>query len=180
MSKIVFTTDKYIVKTFSMDNFDDFVKINQDSSVSRYVNHNPNEAPKTFRECLETFSNILATQEKLGYAYWAIYDRQNIFIGQCGVSQNYDKSLNFCYVIHKKYWGRGIGTEIAGMTLKYLFDNFKNIWEIKAMCFAKNKASMRVLEKLGFVVVGETEEFNKILYFLRITREMYEQKEKIS
>jgi RimJ/RimL family protein N-acetyltransferase len=161
-----------------MKNFDDFVKINQDPVVSRYVNHNPNEAPKTYIECLETFKNILDMQEQLGYAYWAIYNKSNEFIGQCGLSRNYDDSLNFCYAFNKKFWGKGIGSEITSIIIKYLFENFSTINEIKAMSFKNNGASMKILTKLGFANVGEVEEFNKILYFYKLTREMYEQKEK--
>jgi RimJ/RimL family protein N-acetyltransferase len=178
MSKIVFTTNKYIVKTFSMENFDDFLKINMDPVVSRYVNHNPNEAPKTYMECLETFKNILDMQEELGYAYWAIYAKNNEFIGQCGLSRNYDRTLNFCYALNKKFWGRGIGTEIAGAIIDFLFKNFNDIKEIKALSFKNNGASVKILTKIGFANVGEIEEFNKILYFFKLTREMYEQKGK--
>jgi RimJ/RimL family protein N-acetyltransferase len=180
MSKVVFSVDKYIIKTFSMDNFDDFVNINQDPTVSRYVNHNPNEAPKTFIECLETFKNILEMQEKFGYSYWAVYDKKENFIGQCGLSQNYDKSLNFCYVIHKKYWGHGVGSKITSIVLNYLFEHFENIKEIKAMSFEGNVASVKILKKLGFTLINEMEEFNKTLYIFKLTREKYEQEKKNS
>jgi RimJ/RimL family protein N-acetyltransferase len=176
MSKVVFTTKKYIIKTFSMENFDDFTKINQDPEVSRYVNHNPNEAPKTYVECLETFRHILEMQDKFGYAYWGVYAKNNEFIGQCGLSHNYDGSLNFCYAFHKKYWGRGIGGEVTAIIIDYLFKNFGDITEIKAMSFKNNEASMRILTKIGFVNVSEMQEFNKTLYFYKLTREMYEQK----
>lgn len=174
--KLIFKTDKFFIKTFSLENFDDFTELNQDIEISRYVNHNPNESAKTFRECIEKFQELLELQEKYGYSYWAVYDNKNECIGQCGLAKNWDDTLNFCYMFKKKYWGRGIATEICGLVLDYIFKNFKEINLLKALSFIQNIASVKLLKKFGFKHIRSIEEFGKELQFFELTREDYEKR----
>lgn len=174
-NKLVFETSKYKIKIFTMNNFKDFCDINQDPVVAKYVNHN-NGKPKTFRECVEKYNDISFAQNKYGFSYWAIYDRDNEFIGQCGAIRSWLGEINFCYAFHKKYWGKGIGTEICKTVLNYLFRNFKEIDNITCSAFSENMASVKLLTKLNFSVVKIEKEFDKDLQFFKLTREEYEEK----
>ena len=101
-NNMIFETEKYIIKPFTMANFKDFCVINQDPVVAKYVNHN-NGKPKTFSECVEKYSEITFAQNKYGFSYWAIYDKNNEFMGQCGAVRSWLGENNFCYAFHKKY-----------------------------------------------------------------------------
>lgn len=173
---LVFETDKYKIKTFTMDNFDDFCKLNQDPVVSKYVNHN-NGKPKTYKECIEKYSDITYGQNKYGYSYWAIYDKNDVFMGQCGASRSWLGEINFCYAFHKKYWGKGIGTEICTMIKNYLFDNFKDIKRLTCSAFSENVASVKLLKKIGFDYLKTEKEFDKDLELFELRREKYDKKE---
>ncbi|MBO4956479.1 MAG: GNAT family N-acetyltransferase [Rickettsiales bacterium] len=174
-NKIVFETDKYKVKIFTMDNFNDFCVINQDPVVAKYVNHN-NGKPKTFSECVEKYNDIVYAQNKNGFSYWAIYNKNNEFMGQCGAVKSWMGEINFCYAFHKKYWGKGIGTEICSMIRDYLFKNFPTINQLTCSAFEENVASVKLLKKIGFSVVRIEKEFGKDLIFFKLTREEYEEK----
>ena len=174
--KEIFRTDKYIIRTFSMDNFDDFVALNSDDYVSRYVNHDPNEKGKTFRECIEKFREIANTQEEFGVSYWAVYLLDNTFIGQCGLSIEYDGNFNLCYMYKKEYWGKGVGTEVATLVLNYMLKNFPNLFparKIKAMSFIQNIASVRLLKRIGFEYKKSMTEFNKELQFFELNVDLF-------
>lgn len=174
--KLIFETDKYQVKIFTMDNFEDFCVINQDPVVSKYVNHN-NGKPKTFKECVEKYNDIAYAQNKHGFSYWAIYDKKNNeFMGQCGAVKSWLGEINFCYAFHKKYWGKGIGTEICKMVMDYLFKNFNNIDRLTCSAFDENVASVKLLKKIGFSLIKTGKEFDKDLHFFSITRKEYEEK----
>lgn len=177
--KEVFRTNKYIFRTFNIENFDDFVQLNEDESISKYVNHNANGAAKTFRECIEKFQEIVDMQEKYGFSYWGVYKPNGTFIGQSGLAQNYDGTFNFCYMFKKEYWGKGIGTEVNGLVIDYLFTHFPIINSIKAMSFIDNIASVKLLKKLGFMYINSIEEFGKELQLFKLTRENYENNKKI-
>jgi ribosomal-protein-alanine N-acetyltransferase len=57
------------------------------------------------------------------------------------------------YWLAEPYWGRGIITEAVQLLTHYAFENL-GIIRIQAGVFSKNTASMRVLEKAGYVKEG--------------------------
>lgn len=171
--KVVFENEKYRVKTFTMENFDDFCKLNQDKVVSKYVNHNDGK-PKTYKECVDKYMDITYAQNKYGYSYWAIYDKNDIFMGQCGGLKSWLGEINFCYAFHKRYWGKGIGTEVCRMIVEYLFKNFTDIKKLTCSAFSENVASVKLLKKIGFGFVKKEKEFNKDLEYFELKKEDYE------
>ncbi len=71
------------------------------------------------------------------------------FLGWCGLKYTeqlgeYDIGFRF----YKKYWNRGYATETALACLEAGFNRF-NISEILGRAMKDNKASVRVLEKIG-------------------------------
>jgi ribosomal-protein-alanine N-acetyltransferase len=78
------------------------------------------------------------------------------FAGLIGIDFRDDvfaRSPLFGYWLGEAYWGRGIMTEAARLFTKYAFDTFDIIC-LQAGVFSKNAASMRVLEKAGYVRQG--------------------------
>ena len=61
--------------------------------------------------------------------------------------------LSFC-IFEPEYWSKGIATTAVNMFIKNVCAEY-NVKTIGAFTFAHNHASMRVLEKNGFVVVEE-------------------------
>lgn len=65
----------------------------------------------------------------------------------------YAKSAHFGYWLGEPYWGRGIMTAAARATADHVFSHF-DVVRLEAPVFEWNPASMRVLEKCGFVREG--------------------------
>jgi RimJ/RimL family protein N-acetyltransferase len=63
------------------------------------------------------------------------------------------KSGRFGYWLGEPYWGRGIMSAAARAASDYLFARF-DVIRLEAPVFEWNQASMRVLEKSGFVREG--------------------------
>jgi len=61
------------------------------------------------------------------------------------------------YTLHQKFWGQGLGTEVAGM-LVHLGTDVLGLSRIMATCDARNIGSRRVLEKAGLTLVGRIAE----------------------
>lgn len=93
----------------------------------------------------------------------------------------FSKSGDFGYWLGEPYWGRGIMTEAARATAPYVMEHF-GLCRLEAAVYEWNPASMRVLEKCGFVreaviaanVYKDGEIIDEVLYALvdrdRITR----------
>lgn len=64
-----------------------------------------------------------------------------------------DHAADFGYVLDRKYWGQGLGTEISSaiVALACSIPGVRRVW---ATCDAENAASARVLEKCGLVQEG--------------------------
>ena len=65
----------------------------------------------------------------------------------------YVKSGRFGYWLGESYWGRGIMTSVVQATSDYALGHL-GIVRLEASVFEWNQASMRVLEKCGFVREG--------------------------
>ena len=81
-----------------------------------------------------------------------------ILVGGVGVSFEEHNQLDLGYWIAKDYWGNGFATEASKGLINYV----KNETEFKAItaCYVKgNKTSAKVLKKLGFIEIGECEEY---------------------
>ncbi len=87
--------------------------------------------------------------------FWAI-EVDGMTVGGIGVTLRqgiYLKSAEFGYWLGEPYWGRGIMTEAAKAVMSYAMQRFGLI-RLDAPVFEWNPASMRVLEKCGFVREG--------------------------
>lgn len=55
------------------------------------------------------------------------------------------------YAIAVEYWGQGIATKALKMAIPQIFNDFTQIKKLQAYALLENKASHRVLEKVGFL-----------------------------
>ena len=87
--------------------------------------------------------------------HWAI-EVEHVAVGGIGVMIGegiLEKSAHFGYWLGEPHWGRGIATAAARATADYAMPRF-GLVRLEASVFAWNPASMRVLEKCGFVREG--------------------------
>jgi RimJ/RimL family protein N-acetyltransferase len=77
-------------------------------------------------------------------------------VGGIGIDVGTDvfrRSAEIGYWLGEPFWGRGIATEALGAMTEYAFEHF-DICRLEAGVFEWNPASMRVLEKNGYVLEG--------------------------
>jgi len=69
------------------------------------------------------------------------------------------------YMISKRYWGQGLGTEAAQAILDYGFNNLR-LDRLICLIDQENQSSIRVAEKIGmsFEKEGEDEKGPFLLY----------------
>lgn len=84
-----------------------------------------------------------------------LYDGDTL-VGIAGWFLNERDEMEIGYAIHKDHRGKGLATTAAGMVINLLRDGGFG-GPIYAQYFKDNVASGRVLEKLGFTAVRETE-----------------------
>jgi RimJ/RimL family protein N-acetyltransferase len=78
-------------------------------------------------------------------------------IGSLGFGRSAaDENLSCYYWLGRKFWGQGFATEAMRGFLSECYARFPGLDEIEADHFHGNRSSGRVLEKLGFVRIGES------------------------
>jgi [ribosomal protein S5]-alanine N-acetyltransferase len=86
---------------------------------------------------------------------WAI-EVDGLAVGSIGVRLGegiYIQSAEFGYWLAEPYWGRGIMTEAVKAVSRYAMRRF-DLVRLESPVFEWNPASMRVLEKCGFIREG--------------------------
>lgn len=75
-------------------------------------------------------------------------------IGAVRLPDVYQASAEIGYWLGEAYWGQGITTQALRQTVPLVFAHWPGVERIFAGVFAHNSASIRVLEKMGFVPEG--------------------------
>ena len=131
------------------------------SAVFEYWQSDPNwpkfnaSVPANFTEKDATnFTLEMSARNQEDRPNWAI-----IFSGKVSgvVSLSFEQNYQICvlgYGIHGQLRGRGFSTEAARAVIDAAFSSCDRLQRIRAHTDADNEASMRVLQKIGFMKEG--------------------------
>lgn len=142
---IVLTTERLILREFELTDAEAMFNLNRDEEVLRYT------VDKQF-ESIEDANNFFKNYpdyEKNGFGRWALVTKgDKEVIGWCGLKKHEDNTVDIGYRIFKNQWNKGYATEASIACLEYGFQVFE-LDEIIANAATENKASIRVMEKIG-------------------------------
>jgi RimJ/RimL family protein N-acetyltransferase len=105
---------------------------------------------------------------------WAV-ERQDEpgFLGWCGLFPlNHSGLIEIGYRYVRAAWGQGIGSEAARAVLEHGFRALA-LDPIVAVAHPENRASQRVLEKIGLQPAGEAYYYGQWLRYYRLGRAQY-------
>jgi RimJ/RimL family protein N-acetyltransferase len=146
-------TSRLRLRPFTETDTDAIFALNSNPHILRYWDAPP------WRERLQAerfIANSKKMQQEASGARLAIErNTDGMFIGWCSLMNwNPDyRSAMIGYVLDDKVWGQGYATEAAGAVLQWAFDTL-NLNRVESGADTRNRASERVLEKLGFVREG--------------------------
>ncbi|QLE57924.1 GNAT family N-acetyltransferase [Nostoc sp. TCL26-01] len=97
--------------------------------------------------------NNLHHWQCFGFGLWVFRDKvNNQFVGRAGLRNTNiegNDEVELAYAVIAKFWGKGLATEMGAEILKIGLEILK-LPEIICLTLTTNKASQRVMEKLGF------------------------------
>ncbi len=148
--EIVLQTERLYLRKFTMDDVAIMLDLNSKDDVVRYTG---NPAMKDEAEALQVLTDIILPQYEAGLGRWAVHTKiDDAFIGWCGLKQ-IEAHVDLGYRFKKSTWGHGYATESAKAVLAYGFNQLM-LTEIIAHVHLDNKASFKVLEKIGMKPIG--------------------------
>ncbi|MEM6707879.1 MAG: GNAT family N-acetyltransferase [Pseudomonadota bacterium] len=146
-----FSTHRLTVRGFELSDFEDLARINASPTVSRYVDDGKPLSRDDVARWIETSQENLA---RFGYGTGAVIHRSNgTLIGWAGFARGPDPSdrsdEELIYGLDEPWWGQGLGTELVAGLVRYA--KRLAIAPLRATVYRANHASIRVLERHGFV-----------------------------
>jgi RimJ/RimL family protein N-acetyltransferase len=122
--------------------------------VVRYMPWGPNTEQDT-RDFVGRALTAQAAAPRASFELAVIWRESGRLIGGCGltVQSKLHRVGEIGYCLHPDFWGRGCAAEAAGALLALGFEPLQ-LHRIQASCDPENRASRRVLEKLGMQLEG--------------------------
>ena len=143
-------TSRLTITTFSPDMAQNVYENSQDDDTRRFV---PDEVYDFVEEALEAIEFLISRYDSTdGPFVYPIITNDSKNIGYIQLCQIDDGSWEIGYHIAKQFTGHGYATEAVKAFLPAMAKKL-NIKEVYGICLAENTASVRVLEKCGFVQV---------------------------
>jgi [ribosomal protein S5]-alanine N-acetyltransferase len=147
------TGERILLRPLALSDAEEMFTFVSDVEVTRFLPWEP--APN-----VETVLNFLQEQigrrkrgDSLGFAM--ILKETGRMIGSTDLMElkAVKGQAELGYLLARAYWGQGIMTEAATLTAGYAFRNL-NVGRLCAWADQENKASRRVMEKLGMHLAG--------------------------
>lgn len=142
----ILKTPRLDLRRFELDDAQFFFEMNSDPEVIKYTGDTNFESVSAARQFIAGYDHY----SKHGYGRWTVVLRQTGEpIGFCGLKNHPEEGyIDLGYRLMKKYWGEGYATEAAHACLIHGLHNL-GMTEIVGRTASENKASVRVLEKIG-------------------------------
>ena len=159
---MVLRTDRLLLRPFVESDLPSVHEYASDPSVVCFVEWGPNTEEESAAFIRRAAAG--AREEPCGnHELAVVLNSEHRLIGGCGLrirSAVYGEA-EVGYCLNRKYWGKGYATETALALLRYGFDKLK-LHRIYAVCDSENRASARVLSKIGMVQEGYLHELKHI------------------
>lgn len=166
----ILETERLVLREFTMQDEKDLLPLFSDPDVMHFSVWGPldNKGVKNFLE------KTLQSYKTYGYGKWAVILKETgELIGACGIHNvQVDGELltEVGYRLAKKYWGKGLGTEVARAIRDYGF-KVLNLPYLVSCMHPDNVASIRVAEKNGMKYCKNGEFFGTPCQIYEITQD---------
>jgi RimJ/RimL family protein N-acetyltransferase len=122
----------------------------QDPEATKYLLWRPYKSVETVYHFI--LQCLAAWKERTSFQWVVVLKDDKELIGMVGSRVDGHK-VELGYVLARAYWNRGYGTEAVQALVDWAFSQ-EEIYRVWAVCDVENRASARVLEKVGMVREG--------------------------
>jgi RimJ/RimL family protein N-acetyltransferase len=145
--KTLIETDRLLLKEITLHEKEELFQLHSNPDVQKYTGDPLVESIEEMERAIQT---RIKDYKKYGYGRWATFLKNGKqFIGWAGLAYlpEFDE-IDLGYRFLPEYWGAGFATEASRAILTYGFDKL-GLRKIIAIALKENKASIRVMEKIG-------------------------------
>ncbi len=151
---VILETNRLLLRELTSDDAEDFYRLNLNPNVIRYTGNSAFKSIEEAREFLENYKDYQVN----GYGRWAVILKDsNQFLGWCGLKLGeMENETDIGFRFFEEEWNKGYATESANACLHYGFAKL-NLKRIIGRAMKENKASLKVLQKIGLKYEKEAE-----------------------
>ncbi|HXY29454.1 MAG TPA: GNAT family N-acetyltransferase [Gemmatimonadaceae bacterium] len=148
-------TERLVLRMFTAEDIEPYARICSDPEVMRFLSLT---GPYSRIESWRHVAMILGHWQLRGYGLWAVEERATgALIGRIGfLRPDGWPGFELGWMLARSYWGRGFATEGARRALDYSF-SVNGPERVISLIHPDNRASIRVAERLGERLSGQTE-----------------------
>jgi RimJ/RimL family protein N-acetyltransferase len=144
-------TERFYIRQWKLDDAEELHKIMSDSRVHTYTGDSPWTIERTINYIKFILDKNFKTLEVFHGA--CVLKANNSIIGLTGLNPYLPKQPELEWQFGVPFWGNGYATEIGKAIIKETFAS-TDIELIYGMVNPRNKASMRVMEKIVMTCIG--------------------------
>lgn len=152
----VLITKRLVLRSFTLGDKDRVLKLAGQKEIAAMTLSIPHPLePEDVEQWLRERRNKFEEEEGV---VWAVCENEEgdpgKLVGAIGLQKDkLNNSAELGFWIGKPYWGKGYATEAGKRVIRYAFSEI-GLNRVEAKHFVENKASNRVLEKLGMQFEG--------------------------
>ena len=154
MNGPVLETDRLTLRMWREQDFEPYAKMCADPEIMRFLGGKTLNRLEAWRH----LAFLIGHWDLLGYGHWAVEEKASgAFAGRVGFLNPADwPGFEIGWTLGHNFWGKGYATEAAQRALQFAFDELDKSHVI-SLIHPDNKASIRVAERLGEKLEGNTE-----------------------
>jgi len=155
MNEVRLETERLILRTYRLGDFEDHFKLCADPDVMRYL---LGGKPLSRFEAWRHMAFLVGHWELLGYGYYAVEEKATgRFVGRIGYTDPEGwPGFELGWTIAPEFQGKGFATEGGRFLLEYAFNEMGKDHVISVIN-PDNKPSIRVAERLGEKLEGKAD-----------------------
>lgn len=166
------TTERLILRAFAEPDVEPMHRLMQDPEVMQFVG---DRKVPTAQDSWRAVAGWIGHWALRGYGQWAVVERAGgQLVGRAGlINPEGWPGVEVGYLLGKRWWGRGYATEAAQAALDWAFGEH-DFDRILSLIDPSNAASIRVAERLGETLRGETQLWEHTVLMYAIDRAEWE------
>ena len=171
MKEVTLETERLLLRWFREDDFADFCRICGEPEVMRFLGDGKPMPPMEVWRQMATFMGHWYFR---GYGIWAVEEKQTgRMVGRIGFMNPAGwPGFELGWTLGRDSWGKGYATEGAARALEYAFTEM-NRDHVISLIAPENLGSIKVAERLGEQVEGETEVLGRRVFIYGISRDSW-------
>jgi len=165
---IILETERLILRMFREDDAAAYARICADAEVMRYIGEG---RALSVLEAWRQMAYIVGHWQLRGYGHWAVEEKSSgRLMGRIGFFNPAGwPGFELGWTLGREFWGKGYATEGARRAPKYAFEEMDRDHVI-SLIQPDNKASIKVAERLGEKLEGQTQVFDHEVLIYGIDR----------